>query len=226
MESNHRDTLVAATIALGSGAIIGAFAFGPWHSITAFFAEAAFYGWAAAIGTLAVGFAAFWLANAAHRLRVSEVNSAGLLADQNHDALVHSLSTLVAAYQVPGMILGERPGKDQKDTRPIRDRENADTLTRRIRSAMSTVSGVDVLRVSFVLRQDDMNRLVKLQATASMFICSCDEFLERGERGLEGVSERAKRSFLDSQKSAEKLKDQSVALNTALANYLRIPPIN
>lgn len=223
MHIRNRDTIVASTIALGCGAVVGAFAFGPAKTITDYISQAAFYGWAGTIGTWVVGIGAFVLADAAHKLRVSELNNAATLADQGHDALVHSLSALVSAFQMPSIILKEMP--DPADSRPIKDKEDVDGLNRRVRSAMATVTSIETLRVNFILKDADLKTVVRLQAMAAIFITACEEYVELREKGPVAASPAAKELFSQCQSSAARLSRKSSELNAALSTYLRIPVV-
>jgi len=122
---------------------------------------------------------------------------------------------------MPGILLKELPRPD--DSRLIRDRETAHSLDRRIRSAMSTVTGIETLRVNFILKDADMKILVRLQATAAVFITGCEEYIELRETGSGNPSLDAKELFAECQNSAVTLSNRSVELNTALAAYLRVP---
>lgn len=163
MKSHHRDALIVAALAAGCGVIVGAGAFGPWKSFATFMAKEPVYGWVAAIGTWAVGIAAFLIADSSHKLRLSEID-AGKVRD--YIAIRATLINIQMASGVYDQMLAAAGGKSF-------DLESRHTVLRSILSLLppTTISSLAIFKESDRLLSHPLDVVITmLRVNAEQFM--------------------------------------------------------
>lgn len=214
MEKFHRDALVVAVLACGCGVIAGASAFGPWKSFATFLSQEAVFGWAAAIGTWAVGIAAFLIADSSHKLRLSEIDASKV---RDYIAIRATLINIQMASGVYDRMVATGNGKRF-------DLESRHTILRSIISLLppTTISSLAIFKESDRLLSHPLDVVITmLRVNAEQFMA----IYPLGKAGVAGTSDLHFQSVIGQMRA---MHDMSVKLSASLdaqAVRLRIPDI-